>query len=100
MRFKSKILPLLLTLTFTFTSIAMIAAGNGFVEYHFTIFMMLALISFFRSIRLVAISTVIFALQHLIGYFYFPELLCGTPDYRFALLLIQKKSNLIYKAQI
>ena len=66
----------------------MISAGNGFVEYHFSIFMMLALITFFRSIKLVAVSTVIFALQHFIGFFYFPELLCGTPDYRFALLLI------------
>src|SRR5690625_3387836 len=66
----------------------MISAGNGFVEYHFSIFMMLALISFFRSIKLIAISTIIFALQHFIGFFYFPELLCGSPDYRFSLLLI------------
>src|SRR5690625_3158609 len=73
---ESKKLPLLLTLTFTFTSIGMISAGNGFVEYHFSIFMMLALITFFRSIKLVAVSTVIFALQHFIGFFYFPELLC------------------------
>ena len=47
---ESKILPLILTLTFTFTSIAMIAAGNGFVEYHFSIFMMLALISSAESL--------------------------------------------------
>lgn len=85
---ESKNLALLLTLTLTFTSIGMIAAGNGFVEYHFSIFMMLALISFFRSIKLITISTIIFALQHFVGYFYFPELLCGTPDYRFTLLLI------------
>lgn len=85
---KSKHLPLLLTLTFTFTSVGMIAAGNGFIEYHFSIFMMLALIAFFRSIRLITISTIIFALQHFLGYFFFPQLLCGTSDYRFALLLI------------
>lgn len=84
----SKMLPLFLTLTFTFTSIGMIAAGNGFTEYHFSIFMMLALISYFRSVQLIAISTVIFAVHHLLGYFYFPELLCGTPDYKFSLLMI------------
>ena len=47
---QSELLPLLLTLTFTFTSIGMIAGGRGFVEYHFSIFMMMALISYFRSI--------------------------------------------------
>src|SRR5690625_2306005 len=85
---QAQTLPLFITLTFTFTSIGMIAAGNGFVEYHFSIFMMLALIAFFRSIPLIAMSTVIFALQHFVGYFFFPQLLCGTPDYRFSLLLI------------
>lgn len=84
----AKQLPLLLTLTLTFTSIGMIAAGNGLVEYHFSIFMMLALIAYFRSIQLIIISTVIFAVQHFAGYFLFPELLCGTSDYRFSLLMI------------
>lgn len=81
-------LPLLLTLLFTFTSIGMIASGNGLVEYHFSIFMMLAFIAYFRSVFLMAVSTVIFALQHFGGYFFFPELLCGTENYRFSLLLI------------
>lgn len=85
---QSKQLPLLITLTFTFTSIGMIAAGNGLVEYHFSIFMMLALIAFFRSIPLIVLSTGIFAVQHFAGYFLFPELLCGTSDYRFSLLMI------------
>lgn len=81
-------IPLLITLTFTFTSIGMIAAGKGLVEYHFSIFMMLALIAFFRSIPLIVLSTAIFAVQHFAGYFLFPELLCGTSDYRFSLLMI------------
>ncbi|MBE1555917.1 methyl-accepting chemotaxis protein [Sporosarcina limicola] len=85
---ESESLSLLLTLTFTFTSIGMIASGNGLVEYHFSIFMMLALISYFQSIKLIAISTVIFAVQHFAGYLFFPELLCGTSDYRFTLLMI------------
>ena len=85
---ESTSLPLLLTLTLTFTSIGMISSGSGFVEYHFSIFMMLAIISYFRSIKLILISTVIFAIQHFAGYFYFPELLCGTSDYKFTLLMI------------
>src|SRR5690625_3153202 len=84
----AKQLSLLLTLTLTFTSIGMIAAGNGLVEYHFSIFMMLALIAYFRSVQLIVISTSIFAVQHFAGYFLFPELLCGTTDYRFSLLMI------------
>src|SRR5690625_2844536 len=84
----AKQLPLLITLTLTFTSIGMIAVGNGLVEYHFSIFMMLALIAYFRSVQLIIISASIFAVQHFAGYFLFPELLCGTTDYRFSLLMI------------
>lgn len=81
-------LPTWLTLTFTFSSISMIAGGNGLVEYHFSIFMVLAIISSFSRVRLVIVSTIIFAIQHLAGYFWFPELICGTTNYRFSLLLI------------
>ncbi len=85
---ESEKIPLLLTLTLTFTSIGMISSGNGFVEYHFSIFMMLAIITYFQSIQLIAVSTIVFAVQHFAGYFFFPELLCGTSDYRFSLLMI------------
>lgn len=81
-------LPTWLTLTFTFSSISMIAGGNGLVEYHFSIFMVLAIISSFSRVKLVIVSTIIFAIQHLAGYFWFPELICGTTNYRFSLLLI------------
>lgn len=78
----------LLTLSLTFSSISIIAGGNGLVEYHFSIFMVLAFIAFFDSIKLLLISTVIFAGHHLLGYFLFPELICGTDNYRFSLLMI------------
>lgn len=81
-------LRLLLTLTLTHGSMLIIAAGNGLVEYHFSIFMVLAFITYFNSISLIVVSTVIFAVHHLAGYFLFPELLCGTADYRFSLLMI------------
>lgn len=83
-----QLLPLFIMLTLTFGSISIIAGGDGMVEYHFSIFMVLASLAYFDSIRLILISTVIFALQHFIGYFTVPELLCGTADYPFYLLMI------------
>ncbi len=80
--------PLFLMLTLTFSSMSIIAGGNGLVEYHFSIFMVLALIAYFRRIDLILISTVLFAVQHFAGYFFAPTLLCGTNDYPFSLLMI------------
>ncbi len=84
----NKFLPTMFTLTLTFASIAIIAAGEGLVEYHFSIFMVLAMIAYLGSIKQVLLSTVIFAIQHFGGYFLFPQLLCGTTEYRFSLLMI------------
>lgn len=80
--------PILLTYTLTFSSISIIAGGDGLVEYHFSIFMVIALIATFQQISLIIHSTVIFAIHHLGGYFLFPQLLCGTDDYSFTLLMI------------
>ncbi|MFB1082176.1 methyl-accepting chemotaxis protein [Jeotgalibacillus sp. JSM ZJ347] len=79
---------LFVTLSLTFGSMFIIAAGDGWVEYHFSIFMVIALISYFSSVSLILLSTVIFAVYHLSGYFLYPQLLCGTGDYAFGLLLI------------
>lgn len=75
-------------LSLTFGSIALIAVGDGLVEYHFSIFMVLAALAYYEHMRLLIVSTVIFALQHFVGYFAFPELICGTGDYPFSLLMI------------
>lgn len=85
---ESKLLPILITLTMTFGSISIIAVGDGLVEYHFSIFMVIAMIAFFDQIKLIVMSTLIFAVHHLVGYFFIPELICGTGDYRFTLLLV------------
>lgn len=79
---------LLMTLTLTFGSISIIAGGDGLTEYHFSIFMVLAMIASFQNVRFIMMSTIIFAVHHLAGYFLFPQLLCGTEDYSFALLMI------------
>lgn len=82
------LIPILLTLTLTFSSISMIAGGNGLVEYHFSIFMVVAIIASFANIRLIITSTAIFAAHHFGGYLFFPQLLCGTDEYSFSLLMI------------
>ena len=82
------LIPLLLTLTLTFSSIAMIAGGNGLVEYHFSIFMVVAIIASFAQIRLILTSLAIFAVHHFVGFLFFPQLLCGTDDYSFSLLML------------
>lgn len=84
----SKLIPLLVTLSLTFSSISIIAGGDGLVEYHFSIFMVVALITYYDSVKLILVSTVIFAAHHLLGYVLFPEILCGTSDYGFPLLMI------------
>ncbi|MEK3889934.1 methyl-accepting chemotaxis protein [Bacillus sp. FSL K6-3431] len=81
-------IPILLTLSLTFGSISLIANGNGMVEYHFSIFMVVAALAYFESVRLILLSTAIFAIQHFVGFFAFPELVCGTANYPFSLLMI------------
>ena len=79
---------LFMTLTLTFGSISIIAGGDGLTEYHFSIFMVIAMIANFQQVKYIVISTIIFAAHHLLGYFLFPQLLCGTDDYSFSLLMI------------
>ena len=81
-------IPILLTYTLTFSSISIIAGGDGLVEYHFSIFMVIALIATFQQTSLIMHSTIIFAIHHFAGYFLFPQLLCGADDYSFTLLMI------------
>ncbi|UTR07630.1 methyl-accepting chemotaxis protein [Alkalihalobacillus sp. LMS6] len=84
----SIIIPYLLMLTLTLGSMSIIAMGDGLVEYHFSIFMVLASLAYFSMPILIYVSTAIFAVQHFLGYFAFPELICGTDNYPFTLLLI------------
>lgn len=88
-RFHSDCLTALqVTLSLTFGSIAIIAGGNGLVEYHFSIFMVLAIILYYENIPLLLVSTAVFAAQHLLGFAYFPELVYGAADYSFSMVAI------------
>lgn len=81
-------LPLFNTLTITFSSVSMIAGGEGMVEYHFSIFMVVAIIGYYESIKLILIMTAIFAVQHLAGVFYISEYVFGTDSYPFSMVMI------------
>lgn len=87
-KIKHPLQELLMTLTLTFGSISIIAGGDGLTEYHFSIFMVVAMIASFQKITYIVVSTIIFAVHHLTGYFFFPQLLCGTEDYSFSLIMI------------
>lgn len=82
------LLPLINTLTITFSSISMIAGGEGMVEYHFSIFMVVAIIGYYEQIRLILVMTLIFAVQHLAGFFFISEYVFGTNTYPFSMLII------------
>ena len=83
-----KLMSTFIMLTLTFSSIAIIAAGNGQVEYHFSIFMVVAMIAYLGSSKQVILSTIIFAIHHFAGYILFPQLICGIANYKFSLLMI------------
>lgn len=81
-------IPLLNTLTLTLSSVSLIAGGGGMVELHFSIFMTVAVIAYYEQIKLISISTIIFALQHIIGFLWLPEIVFGYSSYSFGMLFI------------
>ncbi|MCC5895790.1 MAG: hypothetical protein JJU16_10040 [Alkalibacterium sp.] len=86
----ARYLPLIVTLTLTFSIISMIMGGFGAVEYHFGIFMVLATMAYYNSIPLVSLMAGLFAFQHLLGYFFAPATLFvyGPGDYSFLMVMI------------
>lgn len=85
---KNNKLPWIHTITLTSASISMISGSGGGVEFHFSIFMVIAAAAYYENIRLIVLMTVLFALQHLVGFFFVPQLVFGTDTYLFLMLLI------------
>ncbi|WP_379156286.1 methyl-accepting chemotaxis protein [Paenibacillus sp. sgz5001063] len=81
-------IPLMNTLAITLSSFSMIAGGGGTVEFHFSIFMVIAIVAYYEDIKLILIMTVLFALQHILGFLIVPELVFGAPNYPFTMMLI------------
>jgi len=85
---KSEILPWVNTLTLTFSSISMVSGSGGGIEFHFSIFMVIAATAYYEDIRLISTMTILFAIQHLVGFFFVPQLVFGTDEYPFVMLVI------------
>lgn len=81
-------LPYWLMVTLSLESMSLIAASGGMVEYHFSIFLVLAVIKYYDKIPLMLISTGLFALQHLAGYLWAPELVFGSDSYPFSMVVV------------
>lgn len=84
------LIPLWNTLTLTFSSIAMIAGGDGMIEYHFSIFMVVAILGYYENIQLILIMAGLFAVQHIAGYFFFSEYVFGSmgEKYPFSMVFV------------
>lgn len=83
-----KNIPWINTLTLTFSSISIISGSGGGVEFHFSIFMVLAITAYYENIRLIAMMTILFAVQHIAGFFFIPQLVFGTDSYPFLMLVV------------
>lgn len=81
-------IPPLVTASLTFSSISIIAGGGGMVELHFSIFMMVAIIAYYEQIKLISLSTFIFAVQHILGLIWFPQVVFGANSYTFGMFLL------------
>lgn len=80
--------PLFNSLSLTFASISMVVGANGMVEFHFSIFMVIAIIAFYQNIRLIVAMTLIFALEHVAAYLFLPAFIFGAHEYTFLMVLI------------
>jgi methyl-accepting chemotaxis protein len=81
-------IPLLITLTLTCSSFSIIAASGGSIEFHFSIFMVLATVAYYENIKLIVLMTTLFAVQHVLGFFVMTELFFGSMTYSFTMLTI------------
>jgi methyl-accepting chemotaxis protein len=72
----------------TFASISIIAGTGGSLEFHFSIFMVLAMAAYYEKIGIILAMTGIFAVQHLAGFAWAPTFVFGSSEYPFAMVLI------------
>jgi methyl-accepting chemotaxis protein len=76
------------SLSMTFASISMVVGANGMTEFHFSIFMVIAIIAFYQNVGLIIGMALIFAVEHVLGYFLLPEFIFGAKDYTFSMVMI------------
>ncbi|MHA0857730.1 methyl-accepting chemotaxis protein [Paenibacillus sp. CMAA1364] len=83
-----KYIPHLVSIVCSFASIAIVVAGNGAVEFHFSIFMAIALIAYYEQISIIVTMTLIFVVEHVAGLLVIPELIFGASEYPFLMVLV------------
>jgi methyl-accepting chemotaxis protein len=81
-------LPWVNTLTLTLSSISIISGSGGGVEFHFSIFMVIAVTAYYDNVRLIAMMTILFAIQHILGFIWFPQLIFGAESYSLLMITI------------
>lgn len=81
------LIPFFIMLTLTFSSMSMISGGNGMLEYHFSIFMVIAILAYYDNIKLISIMTGLFAAHHILGFIFIPELIFGNSTYTFGMVM-------------
>jgi methyl-accepting chemotaxis protein len=82
------VLPWINILTLTFSSMSIISGSGGAVEFHFSIFMVIAVAAYYENIKYILLMTALFAVQHLAGFLFAPELIFGAESYSFLMLII------------
>jgi len=80
-------IPWLIMFTLTFSSMSMIAGGNGMMEYHFSIFTVVAILAYYDDIKPIIVMTVLFAIHHILGVLFVPELVFGRSTYSFGMMM-------------
>ncbi|MCD7034805.1 methyl-accepting chemotaxis protein [Metabacillus sp. GX 13764] len=81
-------IPYLISFCLTFSSLSMIIGGNGMVVYHFSIFLVIALIAFYEKTKYIYVMTAVFAAAHLAAMFVYTEYLFGDHDYTWFMFFI------------
>jgi methyl-accepting chemotaxis protein len=71
----------LVMITLTLSSISMISGGSGMLEYHFSIFMVIAMLAYYEDINLIIATTLLFAIHHFIGVVFLNDLIFGSSSY-------------------
>lgn len=85
------LIPWLNTLTLTFSSISIIAGGLGASEFHFSVLLILVIITVHfdqKKIQMLMLSATLFAVYHIAGLFLFPEIVYGIMSYNLSMMAI------------
>lgn len=75
-------------LSMIFSALAMITGAGGTVEFHFALFMVIALLAFYEDALIVWTVAAVTAVADALAYFLFPELVFGQEGYEPGLLIV------------